>query len=50
MIFNDPLSPVFVTNTWLFASFAFGTNLVREIVKDVADIKGDLLLEANQFQ
>ncbi|MBK7129911.1 MAG: geranylgeranylglycerol-phosphate geranylgeranyltransferase [Crocinitomicaceae bacterium] len=44
LIFNDPLSPVFVTNTWLFASFAFGTNLVREIVKDVADIKGDLLL------
>lgn len=30
----------------LFALYAFGLNLIREIIKDVADVKGDLLLNS----
>lgn len=30
----------------LFALYAFGLNLIREIIKDIADVKGDLLLNS----
>lgn len=32
-----------------FSCYAFGLNLIREIVKDIADIKGDLLLNSKSM-
>jgi len=32
---------------WCYATFAFLSNLIRELVKDAEDIKGDKLIDAN---
>lgn len=43
----DPDHTVFESRMmWVFCGYAFWLNVIREIVKDMADIKGDLLLNS----
>lgn len=44
---------IFITDNILaiitYSAFAFFLNLIREIIKDMADVKGDLLLQSQSF-
>jgi len=44
MFFNPD---IMTHGTWVYASFAFLTTLIREIIKDTEDMRGDQLFKSN---
>ncbi len=43
---KEPYFSMYLKLTLVYASFAFMLNFIREVIKDMADVKGDLLLQS----